>query len=71
MNKIESKTHIKEVCKIGQGEECCAYFVIGAGGSECAKGTMLAYNIELRLANGTMNAKGDNCEGMIEKILMD
>ncbi len=69
MNKIDDKD-ITEVCKLGQGEECCAYLILGSSGAKCAKGTMLAYNIELRLANGTMNAKGDNCEGMIEKIML-
>ena len=64
MNKIENTTHVKEVCGMGKGEECCAYLICGASGFECAKGTELAYQIELRLAMGTMNAKGDNCLGI-------
>lgn len=66
MNKIESETHVNEVCGMGKGEECCAYLAMGTVGLECAKGTELAYHIELRLAMGTMNAKGDNCLGITE-----
>jgi hypothetical protein len=60
------KDYAKETCKIGQGEECCAFLVMGTGGFECAKGTSLHNAINLRLAEGTMNAKGDNCEGYVE-----
>lgn len=65
MIEIKDKEHVKEICKLGKGEECCAYFVMGPG-FMCAKGTTLAYTIELRLAAGTMNAKGDNCQGITE-----
>lgn len=70
MNKIEDKEHVKGVCKVGRGDECCAYLVIGHG-FECAKGTSLAYTIERRLALGTMNAKGDNCMGMPKLLPSD
>lgn len=63
MNKIKDEL-VKETCKLGKGEECCAYLAIGAGGFECAKGTRMAYSIEHRLAIGSMNAKGDNCQGV-------
>ncbi len=62
MSIIESK-HAKEICKVGQGEECCAFLMMGANGFECAKGTRAHAIINLRLAEGTMNAKGDNCDG--------
>ena len=65
MNKID-KDQVVGICKVGYGEECCSYLVVGAAGFECTKGTELAYSIELRLAEGTMNAKGDNCNGMKE-----
>ena len=55
--------YTKETCKIGQGDECCAFLVMGANGFECAKGTSTQNAIELRLAEGAMNAKGDNCDG--------
>ena len=62
MSTIESK-HAKEICKVGQGDECCAFLVMGRDGFECVKGTELKLLIDLRLAEGTMNAKGDNCKG--------
>lgn len=70
MAKIENKDHVKEVCKIGKGEACCAYLVVGPKGFECAKGTTLVYTIEHRLAMGAMNAKGDNCLGITAEFLM-
>ncbi len=54
--------YIKEMCKAGQ-EGCCAFLVAGSEGFECAKGTGLQQLIDLRLAEGTMNATGDNCNG--------
>ena len=59
--------HAKEMCKVGQGEECCAFLLMGADGFECAKGTFAEDVINLRLAEGTMNAKGDNCSGYTEE----
>ncbi len=67
MNKLND-VYIKEVCKLGKGEECCAYLVAGSDGFECAKGTELVFGIEYRLAEGQMNAKGDGCQG-IELVL--
>lgn len=68
MTKILDKSHAKEICKLGKGDECCAYLVMGRGGFECAKGTGMEKFIELRLAEGTMNAKGDNCQGITEAL---
>jgi len=31
--------HIKNVCKIGQGHDCCRYLLAGKDGFECAKMT--------------------------------
>jgi hypothetical protein len=49
----------KELCKMGQGDECCAFLVCGAKGFECIR---LDYpnNLQIfdRLEKGTMNAKG-------------
>lgn len=64
MNKIEDKTYVRETCKLGKREECCAYLAMSSDGWACVKNTELASQIELRLANGTMNAKGDNCAGI-------
>lgn len=50
----------KEICKLGQGDECCAYLVMGAKGFECVR-MLYPYNLEIqgRLNAGTMVAKGE------------
>lgn len=55
--------HIKEVCKIGQGKECCRYLVMGARGFECVKYSEMATVLDLRVETDTIVAQGDNCEG--------
>ena len=57
------KDHLKNVCKIGQGEATCSFLAFGADGWSCLKGTALEGAIRERRANGTINAKGDNCSG--------
>jgi len=57
------KPHVKTICKIGQGHECCRYLVMGASGFECAKLTSLRRNLDLRVFNKTIHARGDNCDG--------
>ncbi len=64
----------KTICRLGQGEECCAFLTVGAQGFSCDRmvpeigGTIFA-----RLDAGTMNAKGqgewEGCpwSGEIEK----
>ena len=50
----------KEICKLGGGEECCAFLVCGGGGFECLRMSYPANgSIFSRLENGTMNAKGE------------
>ena len=55
--------HIENICKIGQGGECCRYLICGAGGFECAKHTELKDVIDQRVSNNIMTAQGNNCEG--------
>lgn len=55
---------VKDVCKIGQGAECCRYLVTGANGFECAKLTSLRLTIDNRVEQGTFTARGDNCPGV-------
>lgn len=58
--------HIVDVCRIGQGAECCRYLIAGASGLECGKvNPSIKSRIDERADK--MNAKGDNCEGK-EKI---
>ena len=54
---------IKNVCKIGQGADCCRYLVMGINGFECMKGTSLAEILDMRVLTNTITAKGDNCDG--------
>jgi len=50
----------KEICKLGEGDKCCAFLVMGSGGFECIR---MSYpmngTIFSRLKEGTMNAKGE------------
>lgn len=55
--------HILNVCKIGQGHDCCRYLVMGTEGFECAKHTELKTLLDNRVATETITARGDNCEG--------
>ena len=68
MNLINSKLYVKETCKIGQGNDCCAYLVMGTEGFECVKGTTLAYQVELYLASGEWTSQGDNCAGLSDVL---
>lgn len=49
----------REICRLGQNEECCAFLVIAPIGFECIR---MSYptnsSIFTRLENGTVNAKG-------------
>jgi len=49
----------KDICRLGQGEKCCAFLVMTSTGFECIR---LSYpangSIFDRLEKGTMNAKG-------------
>lgn len=60
---VLSIEEVREVCKVGLGELCCRYLVAGTAGFECAKLSSLKTTIDIRVAAGAFNAKGDNCEG--------
>ncbi len=53
---------VREVCKLGTSQ-CCRYLICGAEGFICAKLTLMKTILDIRVANGEMNAVGDNCEG--------
>ena len=49
----------QEICRLGQGEKCCAFLVCGSKGFECIrKSPSISAEIFSRLEKGTMNAKG-------------
>lgn len=58
---ILAMDRVQGLCRIGQGERCCAFLVASAYGFECAKGTSLEETLRIRRL--TMNARGDNCSG--------
>ena len=54
-----SADEAKSVCKVSEGEKCCAFLAVGANGFSCIR-MMASLNggIFLRLEEGTMNAQG-------------
>lgn len=60
-NNIPDET-LKNVCKIGQGINCCRYILCRQNGFECGKLTKLKEIIDKRVS--IMVAKGDNCKGL-------
>ena len=56
------ENHVRDVCKVGQGKECCRYLTRGLNGWSCEKLTHAAY-FDKRVAEGNMFAQGDNCPG--------
>lgn len=49
----------KEICKVGQGEECCAFVAVGGDGFQCMRMSFpTSSTIIDRLKKGTMTAKG-------------
>ena len=62
MGKIIDDKMMVDVCKVGQGSECCRYITAGAEGIQCEKGTAFGTIIDGRVAN--MVAQSDNCEGL-------
>ena len=58
-----SEDHVLAVCKPGKGAETCSFFAFNMDGPMCAKGTEVEPHILRRLAEGTMSALGDNCDG--------
>lgn len=55
-------SHVWNVCRPGEGAGTCAFLVFG-GGWRCAKGSELETELRVRVAAGTINARGDNCAG--------
>ena len=55
--------HVKNICKLRQGNTCCRYLVISGSGFECMRGTDMKAYLDSRVAMETIVARGDNCEG--------
>ena len=55
----------KAICRLGQGENCCAFLTVGVGGFSCSRMMPeISGTIFRRLESETMNAKG---RGDLEK----
>ena len=54
--------HMKNVCKIGQGHDCCRYLTCSVDGFQCEKLGALKGVIDSRVQY--MSAQSDNCEGV-------
>ena len=55
--------HVKDICRIGQGLDCCRYLIAGREGFECAKLTSLKKLLDDRVLQDNITAQGDNCNG--------
>jgi len=58
-----SKIHLNQVCKIGQGNECCRYLMDGPEGLECVKHTSIKELVDRRVEDKLRVYQGDNCAG--------
>lgn len=55
---------IKDVCKIGQGSDCCKYLLLSPEGFMCGKSnTETKAMVDKSWAETEHVAQGDNCEG--------
>ena len=59
-DNLVEESHWREVCKIGEGADCCKYLTAGADGFCCEKNTGLGRILDKRT---DMTAKSDNCSG--------
>lgn len=62
MTKNIPNETLRNVCKIGQGANCCRYILFGPSGFKCCKLTKSKESIDSNINN--MTAKGDNCKGL-------
>lgn len=57
---------LEEICKLGQGADCCRYLMVDGSGSGigCAKNDPNYKSvIDERVKSGKFVARADNCEG--------
>jgi hypothetical protein len=55
--------YVEEICKIGQGHDCCRYLTMAKGGWSCEKYGTLKKLIDYKVITGQFTARGDNCQG--------
>lgn len=61
--QVLTDSHVMEVCRPGEKAGTCRYLAMGVTGWSCEKHTSLAEVLDNRVRTGTINARGDNCEG--------
>jgi hypothetical protein len=66
---MELTNHIKNVCKIGQGNACCRYLTVAPNGWNCEKLSSLKTYLDNRVTTNSIVAQGDNCEGKTTEFL--
>jgi hypothetical protein len=60
--------HTRDVCKIGQGRDCCRYLTMGAKGWSCERLNPEGREmIDERCARGLFTAISINCEGRLSR----
>jgi len=67
---MQIENWLQEICKIGQGAQCCKFLTVGPGGFSCGKMDPAIYAGILatwHLAPHT--AQGDNCDGVSDATL--
>jgi hypothetical protein len=71
ISTFPNDTHVREVCKHGSGEAACRYLAIVGGEIKCGKYGPARDFIDRRVADNSMTAKGDNCEGIVGLLKED
>jgi len=55
---------LNEVCKMGQGKDCCRYMFVDGDGIQCGKFTFIKEIVDKKVDANAMLAQGDNCDGL-------
>ena len=64
--------HVRNVCKVGQGEYCCRYLLATKIGFECGKmSSDMKLLLDTRVEAEMQIAISDNCEGKDMPFLND
>ena len=65
MPEYPNDDYVKDICKIGQGAACCRYLALSGGVWSCEKSVpQQKMYLDQRVADGSINARGDNCPGL-------
>lgn len=56
--------HVRDVCKVGKGAQCCRYLTTAGAHWSCEKHSALAELIDALIDSRIdMHGRSDNCEG--------